>query len=98
MVQRKDGRIASHRRHETAPMARRKTDGIDHRRTTDRDYTLSQAAIDQRRDAARNSTGPRGDGRRRTALNGVRHGLDSLTPVIPGESQAEFDRRVAMFA
>jgi hypothetical protein len=79
-------------------MARRKTDGIDRPRTTKRKYTMSRAAQRQREEAAKKSTGPRGDARRRTALNGVRHGLDSLAAVLPGESQAEFDRRVALFA
>jgi hypothetical protein len=80
-------------------MARRKTDGIDPRRKTKRKYTMTQKGLDQRREAARHSTGPRSDaGKSRSALNGTRHGLDSLAPVVPGESPAEFERRVALFA
>jgi hypothetical protein len=47
-----DDLYAPHRRHETAPMARRKTDGIDGSRKTDHEYTLSPKALDQRRGAA----------------------------------------------
>src|SRR5207244_3841319 len=81
------------------PMARRKTDGRDPRRKTDRKYTMTRKGLEQRQKAAALSSGPKSQvGKRRSALNGVTHGLDSVAAVLPTESQAEFDRRVAMFA
>jgi hypothetical protein len=95
-------RTAPHRRAARTridTMPRRKIDGRDPRRKTDRPYTLTRKGLEQRREAAACSTGPRSDfGKRRSALNGVRHGLDSLAEVVPGESRDEFDRRVAIFA
>jgi len=55
----------------------------------------SQNRIDANRQNARKSTGPRtAEGKSRSRFNGLKHGLSSKVPVLPGEDPAEFQARV----
>jgi hypothetical protein len=58
----------------------------------------SQTRIDANRENARHSTGPRtAEGKARSRLNGLVHGLRSEQVVLPTEDPAEFDAHVAEY-
>jgi hypothetical protein len=56
----------------------------------------SQKRIEANRRNAARSTGPRtAEGKARSRLNGLKHGLAAKVPVLPGEDAAEFQAHVA---
>ena len=55
----------------------------------------SQARIEANRKNARKSTGPRSDeGKRRSSMNAIKHGIPGNDLPRPNEDQGAFDRRM----
>src|SRR5688572_13579067 len=57
---------------------------------------LSEARLNANRTNAQKSTGPRSEtGKLRSAQNSLKHGFHSLSPLLPGECQTDFDNLVS---
>jgi len=61
--------------------------------TTDNKTPLSPAQLAARRANSQKSTGPKDTSM--TRFNGTKHGMRAETPVLPGEDQDRYDRRLA---
>ena len=59
---------------------------------------ISQARLEANRRNAKKSTGPRTEeGKRRSSLNAITHGMTARIALLPDEDQAAFDRRMVQW-
>ena len=57
---------------------------------------MSRARLDANRRNAKKSTGPRSkEGKRRSSMNALKHGMTAQLAILPDENPAAFERRMA---